>query len=215
MNESTSERLIQALQIIEGLRRSLQDIGRYTMIHGKEKGQEALWAYTGPHLYRRLTHARQQVEATLLAVAPEREEELIARLDDDEKLEVWRGPTAIPPALPCEADLLVASMARHIDTFDLDLRDRTAVEDAMDGCANELAADAAAQDQNNPKSGQALLASWCTTLRQWLDSGAHRADLSANLSALTGYEWSRADDREKILLAALRALYDRLSSALS
>ena len=215
MKKSTPERLLEALQVIEGLRRSLQDIGRYTMIHGEEKGQKALWDYIGPHLYRRLTHAREQVEATLLAVAPERAEELIALFDDDEKLQVWSGPIATPLALPGDAALLVSCMARHLDRFDLDLGDRTAVEEAMGGCANELAADAAAQDQNQPGSGQALLGSWCATLRQWLDNGAHRAVLSANLSAQTGYEWSWPDDREKILLAALRALCGRLSKSAS
>jgi hypothetical protein len=214
MKKSIPERLLEALQIIEGLRRSLQDIGRYTIIHGEEKGQRVLWAYTGPHLYRRLTHAREQVEAALLAVAPEREEELIALLDDDERLQVWSGPTIAPPVLSRDAADLVSCMARHIDTFDRDLRDRAAVQEAMGGCANELAADAAAQDQNKPGSGQALLTSWCATLRHWLDNGALRADLSANLSAQTGYEWSAPDDREKILLAALRDLHGRLSSTL-
>lgn len=214
MEKSIPDRLLEALQVIEGLRRSLQDIGRYTLIHGEEKGQRVLWAYTGPHLYRRLTHAREQVETALLAVAPEREEELIALLDDDETLQVWSGPTIAPPDLPRDAGELVSCIARHIDTFDLDLRDRSAVEQAMGECANELAADAAAQDQNNPGSGQALLDSWCATLRHWLENGALRADLSANLSAQTGYEWTAPDDREKILLAALQDLHGRLSRTL-
>ena len=67
MKKSTPERLLEALQVIEGLRRSLQDIGRYTMIHGEEKGQKALWDYIGPHLYRRLTHAREQVDGLSVA----------------------------------------------------------------------------------------------------------------------------------------------------
>lgn len=213
MTKSTPERLLEALQVIEGLRRSLQDIGRYTMIHGEEKGQKALWDYTGPHLYRRLTHAREQVEATLLAVAPEREEELVALFDDDEKLQVWSGPTATPPALPGDAALLVSCMARHLDRFDLDLGNRTAAEEAMGGCANELTAEAEAQDRNKPGSGQALLGSWCETLRHWLEGGAHRIALSANLSAQTAYEWSAPNDREEILLAALRDLHDRLSKS--
>lgn len=211
MKNPIPERLVEALQIIEGLRRSLENIGRYTTLHGEEKGQKVLWAYIGPHVYRRLTHAQEQVEDTLLAVAPEREVDLAALLDDDEKLQVWSGPATALPSLPRDADLLVSCMARHIDTFDLDLSDRTAIEKAIGGCANELAADAAAQDQNKPGSGQALLSSWRASLRDWLDNGAHRADLSANLSAQTGYDWSAPDDRETILLAALRDLYDRLS----
>lgn len=215
MKKSTPDRLLEALQVIEGLRRSLQDIGRYTIMYGEEKGQKALWNYTGPHLYRRLTYAREQVEVALLAIAPEREGELITLLDDDERLQVWSGPTAVPPALVGDAEQLLSCMARHLDRFDLDLRDRTAVEEAMGGCANELAADAAAQEKNKPGSGQALLTSFCATLHHWLDSSAHRAELSANLSAQTGYEWSAPDDRERILLAAVRALCDKLSGATS